>query len=223
MLNLKCYGISVGDVMATATELGAAYPPAQEWKNLLEEIVPAQGNWSEEQYLVLTDHRNRLVEYTDGFVELLPFPTSHHQGLLGLLLRAFASFFDARGGVVLFAPLRLRIRAYKFRTPDLLLLLSSKDSRRQNRYWFGADLVLEVVNEDKPTRDLVDKVGDYAEGHIPEYWIVNPLTETITVLTLVENAYKEAGVYRRGDKAASVLNPDFSVGVAEVFDAARKK
>ena len=33
-------------------------------------------------------------------------------------------------------------------------------------------------------RDLVDKRGDYAEGRVPEYWIVNPQTETITVLRL---------------------------------------
>jgi hypothetical protein len=33
--------------------------PVQEWKDLLEEILPAQGTWTEEQYLVLTDHSNR--------------------------------------------------------------------------------------------------------------------------------------------------------------------
>ena len=35
--------------------------------------------WSEEEYLVLTEHRGRLVEYTDGFLEVLPMPTDHHQ------------------------------------------------------------------------------------------------------------------------------------------------
>ena len=102
-----------------------------------------------------------------------------------------------------FAPLRLRIRPGKFREPDLLLLLSAADSRRQNRFWLGADLALEVVSEEKPERDLVDKRGDYAEGRVPEYWIVNPQTETITVLRLRGDAYEEAGIYRRGESAAS--------------------
>jgi Uma2 family endonuclease len=171
----------------------------------------------------MTDHRSRLVEFTDGFLEVLPSPTDNHQAILGFLLVAFSSFFDAKGGIVLFAGLRLRIRPRKFREPDLLLMLSSSDSRRQDRYWLGADLVLEVVSEDKPERDLVDKRKDYAEGHVPEYWIVNPLTETITVLTLRGDAYQEAGVYRRGESAKSVLNPEFSVAVAEVFDSARIK
>jgi len=66
---------------------------------------------------------------------------------------------------------------------------------------------------------LVDKPGDYAEAHVPEYWIVNPQTETITVLRLRGDAYEEAGIYRRGESAASLLLPGFSVAVAAVFDA----
>jgi Uma2 family endonuclease len=207
--------------MATVTRRAADVLSNQEWKDVLEELLPSQGRWSEEEYLVLTGQRNRLVEFTDGFLEVLPMPTTKHQMLLKFLFLAFFHFFEAKGGNVLFSPLRLRIRPDKFREPDLLLLLSATDSRRHNRFWDGADLALEVVSEDKPERGLVDKRIDYAEGQVPEYWIVNPLTETITVLQLREGAYEEAGVYRRGESARSVLEPDFSVAVAEVFDSAR--
>ena len=187
---------------------------------MLEEILPPQGEWTEEEYLVLTDHRNRLVEFTDGFLEVLPMPTQEHQMLLKFLFLAFFNFFEPKGGNVLFAPLRLRIRAGKFREPDLLLLRTAGDPRAKNRFWEGADLALEIVSEDRPERDLSDKRGDYAEAHVPEYWIVNPKSQTITVLHLHEDAYEEAGVYRRGDSAKSVLRPEFSVDVARVFDAA---
>ena len=150
-------------------------------------------------------HSNRLVEFTDGFLEVLPMPTDKHQSVLQFLFLAFFGFCAPSSGKVLFAPLRLRIRPGKYREPDLLLLLSASDPRRQNRYWLGADLALEVVSEDKPERDLVDKRGDYAEGRVPEYWIVNPQTETITVLRLRGDAYEEAGVYRRGESAASTM------------------
>jgi Uma2 family endonuclease len=205
--------------MATVPELTTTPLSAQEWKDLLEELLPPQGSWGEEQYLVLTDHRNRLVEFTDGFLEVLPMPTDKHQSVLKFLFLAFYGFAEPRGGRVQFAPLRLQIRPGKFREPDLLLLLSATDSRRQNRYWLGADLALEVVSEEKPERDLVEKRGDYAEGRVLEYWIVNPQAETITVLALRGNAYEEAGVYRRGESAASVSLVGFSVAVAAVFDA----
>jgi Uma2 family endonuclease len=205
--------------MATVTHLMTNRPSAGDWKDLLEEILPPQGAWSEDEYLVLTEHRNRLVEFTDGFLEVLPVPTDKHQSVLQFLFLAFHGFAGARGGKVHFAPLRLRIRPGKFREPDLLLLLSATDSRRQSRFWLGADLALEVVSEEKPERDLVDKRGDYAEGRVPEYWIVNPQTETITVLRLGADAYEEVGIYRRGEVAASALLGGFSVAVAAVFDA----
>jgi len=186
---------------------------------MLEEILPRQGEWSEEEYLVLTDHRSRLVEFTDGFLEVLPMPTDKHQAILGFLYLTFLNFIEPRGGKVRFSPLRLRIRPGKFREPDLLLLLSATDPRRQNRFWLGADLALEVVSAEKPERDLVEKRGDYAEGRVPEYWIVNPQTETIAVLRWRGDAYEEAGSYRRGESAASEVLAGFSVAVAAVFDA----
>jgi Uma2 family endonuclease len=205
--------------MSSATTPTTAPPSPQEWKDVLEELLPPQGRWSEDEYLVLTDHRNRLVEFTDGFLEILPMPTDKHQAILGFLYHIFRGFVDPRGGKVRFAPLRLQIRPGKFREPDLLLLLSAADPRRQSRFWLGADLALEVVSEGKPERDLVVKRGDYAEGRVPEYWIVNPQTETITVLRLRGDTYEEAGIYRRGESAASALLAGFSVAVAEVFDS----
>jgi Uma2 family endonuclease len=205
--------------MATGSTFTTDLRFGQEWKDVLEELLPPQGRWSEEEYLVLTDHRIRLVEFTDGYLEVLPMPTDKHQAILGFLYQMFLGFLDPRGGKVRFSPLRLRIREGKFREPDLLVLLSATDPRRQNRFWMGADLAVEVVSEDKPERDLVNKRGDYAEGGVPEYWIVNPQTETITVLRLSGDAYEEAGVYRRGEMAASELLAGFSVAVAAVFDA----
>jgi Uma2 family endonuclease len=219
--NLETLDLLLKHAMATGAHI-TDLPPSQEWKDLLGEIMPPQGQWSEEEYLVLTDHRSRLVEFTDGFLEVLPMPTDEHQVLLKFLFIAFCQFFDTRGGIVLFAPLRLRIRPRKLREPDLLMLLSATDPRRQNRFWLGADLALEVVSEDKQERDLVDKRGDYAEARVPEYWIVNPLTETISVLRLRGDAYEEAGVYRRGESARSALDPEFSVDVAAAFDAPRR-
>lgn len=206
--------------MTTATQpVTEKLPTSSEWKEVLVDLLPRQGEWSEEEYLVLTDHRNRLVEFTDGFLEPLPMPTDKHQAILEFLFLAFRNFIKPRGGKVIFSPLRLRIRPGKFREPDILLLLSASDPRRENRFWHGADLTLEVVSEDKPERDLIDKRGDYAEGRVPEYWIVNPQTETVTVLRLRGDAYEEAGVYRRGESAASVLLTDFSVDVSAIFDA----
>lgn len=178
-----------------------------------------QGLWSDEQYLRLTAQTNRLIEFTDGVIEILPMPTDKHQAISMWLLLYLLPFIQRRGGVLRYSPLRVRLRPRKYREPDLLLLLDQNDPRRQDDFWRGADLVMEIVSPDNPERDTRIKRADYAEGGIPEYWIVNPLTESITVLRLEGTQYIEHGVFRRGDQATSALLPEVAIPVDAAFDA----
>ncbi len=187
--------------------------------DLVLELLPRQGQWSEELYLWLTDRTNRLVEFSDGYIEVLPMPTDRQQSILLFLYEQFRTYLLATGGKVLVAPLLLRIRERKFREPDLLLVRDASDPRRQNRYWLGADLVLEVVSPDQSERDLTTKRGEYAEARIPEYWIVDPQRATITVLRLAGDRYDEHGVFGRGARATSALLPNFAVDVTAALDA----
>jgi Uma2 family endonuclease len=191
------------------------------WPDTMSEIdlEPLQGLWTETQYLTLSDQTNHLIEFTDGVVEVLPMPSENHQAILEFLFLALHAFIETVGGKVRFAPLRLQIRPDKYREPDILLVRAANDPRRQNRYWLGADLVLEVVSPDDPARDTVTKRADYAEAGIPEYWIVNLLDATITVLTLAGDAYAEHGRFSRGATATSTLLEGFTVSVDAVFAA----
>ncbi|MEN9933778.1 MAG: hypothetical protein RLZZ387_357 [Chloroflexota bacterium] len=180
--------------------------------------LPGQGEWSDAEYLWLSERTHRLVELTDGYIEELAVPTDKHQAIADFLF-SLLKLFVGRAGKVRYAPLRLRVRPRKFREPDIMLLRDASDPRRGNEFWTGADLVVEVVSPDNPDRDLVEKRLDYAEGRIPEYWIVDPQAEAITVLRLEGDAYEEHGVFRRGEAATSALLPGFSVSVDETLDA----
>ena len=183
------------------------------------DLLPLQGLWTEAQYLRLTDQTNRLIEFTEGHVEVLPMPTRKHQAVSRFLFLALLSIVQPLGGTIFYAPLRVRVAPDRFREPDLVLLLDVNDPRNQNAYWLGADLVVEIVSPDHVERDMVLKRADYALAGIPEYWIVHPEDETITVLTLATNTYVEHGVFSRGDTATSAMLQDFHVSVDAVCDA----
>jgi Uma2 family endonuclease len=183
------------------------------------DLMPLQGLWTEEQYLRLTDQTNRFIEFTEGSVEVLPMPTRKHQAISRVLFLAFLSFVQRIGGTVFYAPLRVRVAPGRFREPDLVLLLDVNDPRNQNAFWLGADLVVEIVSPDDVERDTVIKRADYAEAGIPEYWIVNPEEETITVLKLEGSAYIAHGVFGRGETATSMLLTSFTVSVDAVCGA----
>jgi len=208
------------ETSATATATSASAGTSQAALDaLLRDILPRQGCWSDEAYLWLTDHGRRRVEFTDGRIEELPMPTFTHQAVLAFLHALFRAWLKPRGGLAMFSGLRMRVREGKYREPDLLLLRDRSDPRNQDRFWLGADLVAEVVSPDDPDRDLVEKCLDYAETGIPEYWIVDPRDETITVLALEGAAYIEHATHARGGTATSPSLEGFTADVSAVFDA----
>lgn len=205
--------------MATAPDLARRPDELIEPTWEVAYLFPAQGAWSENDYFALSDRTNRLVEFSDGNVEVLPMPTRRHQKIVLLFYRLLYSFLVARDlGTVLCAPLRVRLWQGKFREPDLVVMLAVHRDREHETYFDGADLVIEVVSDDAPEQDLVTKRKEYAEAGIPEYWIVEPQAEIITVLRLDGNQYAEQGRFVRGDLAASALLAGFEVAVAAVFD-----
>lgn len=193
-------------------------------KSDLAALPAPDGEWTAEDYLRLSGRTNRLVEFTCGYIKVLPMPTDQHQAMvetLFLLLRAYAA---RTRGKARFAPLRLRIGPARYREPDILFLRSAQDPRRQDRFWTGADLVVEVVSPDDPERDRTAKRAEYAAAGIPEYWIVDPLAASITVLRLEDNVikdnvYVEDGRFRRGQTARSALLAGFCADVSEILDA----
>lgn len=183
-------------------------------------LFPLQGAWSEADYLAL--ETNHFVEFSDGNIEVLPMPSERHQDIviyLFSLLRAFVT--KERLGKVLIPPFRIRLRAEKYREPDVMFMLRENSHKRTDQYWHGADLVMEVVSPDDPKRDTEVKLKEYAQAGIAEYWLINPLTEEITVYTLEQDAdaYRVHNEVTAEGVAHSALLERFAVDAAEVFAA----
>jgi Uma2 family endonuclease len=189
-------------------------------------LYPMQGDWSEEDYLALDrDSEPRLIELNDGILEILPMPDMYHQDIVKFTFALLDAFvMDLRLGRVYFAPLPVKMWSKQFRESDIVFLASRRieDKRKPPK---GADLVMEVVSRgaENRQRDLKEKRRVYARAKIPEYWIIDPATKSITVLTLLGKRYKEHGMYKPGEQAVSKLLKGFKVAVSDVFAAGEGK
>jgi Uma2 family endonuclease len=190
----------------------------------MADLYPIQGTWTEEEYLDLDVMR--LIEFDNGVLEFLPMPTHSHQGISGFLFMALGLFLQSfdPSGCLRYAPLRVRVGKKKYREADLLYLSGAHLDRCHERFWEGADLVVEIVSPGRKSRDrdFVEKRKDYARAQIPEYWIVDPQKKVILVLTLRGKAYAVHGEFGAGQTATSVLLRGLAVSVDEVFAAAKK-
>ncbi len=185
----------------------------------LAELFPLQGAWTEEDYFSLDTMR--LIEYTHGYISVLPWPTTSHQSIVGKMAFAVREFLKhwSPQSEALFAPLPMRLWPGKYREPDIVVMLAAHADRRHEQYWDTPDLVMEVVSPEYRRLDLEIKRREYARAGIPEYWIVDPETAQITVLTLHAEHYKVQGAFGRSEVATSVLLNGFEVKVDEVWAA----
>jgi Uma2 family endonuclease len=184
-------------------------------------LFPNQGHWSEEEYLALnTPH---LVEFSQGSLEVLVMPGQRHQRIVFFLARLLEAFVAARRlGEVLIAPFPVQVEPGKYREPDIVFMLAQNRHRQREECWVGADLVIEVVSPDDPNRDWIIKREEYARAEIPEYWIVDRRSRTITVLSLDGQTYAIHGEFGARTQATSLLLPGFAADVASVFAAAEE-
>ena len=192
-------------------------PGEPPWDGAL--LFPLQGSWTEDDYLQLGS--SRLVEFSDGCIEVLPMPTKLHQRIvrfLFLLLQEFVSKSDQ--GEVFFAPLTVRLWPGKYREPDIIYLRPGRAEHRGQPE--GADLVIEVLSEGEENRrrDLEVKPLEYAKAGIGEYWIVDPENKQVTVLVLAGEAYRQHGVFGVDDMATSAILAGFAVSLKDLFASA---
>lgn len=183
-------------------------------------FYPAQGRWTEADYLALDHGAGRLVELVEGRLEVLPVPTFYHQKLVAFLYTILNAYVKEHGlGEVVFAPMPVHLSKQHYREPDVVFVRPERIAGRE--YPELADLVMEVVSADAESRqrDLEEKRRDYALAGIPEYWIVDPQTKIVTVLALEGSAYRVHGEFKPGGQATSALLPGFLVDVTALFAA----
>jgi len=189
-------------------------------QTLLEDLArvgPKYDRWTPQAYFELDG--NYLVEYSRGRLEILPMPTLTHQRIAKRLFNAIQEFVTSKklGGEVLFAGTRVSVGDDTFREPDVLYVPAQWLHLMHEEFVERVGIAVEVVSESNRDHDLQTKRQEYARAGIPEYWIVDPQAQTITVLHLNGDVYTQSTATRSGDRASSTVLQGFDLEVADIF------
>lgn len=79
------------------------------------------------------------------------------------------------------------------------------------------ELVIEIISNSETQRILNGKLADYIEIGVDECWVVRPEDRTVEVLRLTPNGPQSMHIYDDTETLASVVFPNLSVPVADVF------
>ncbi len=110
------------------------------------------------------------------------------------------------------------------RKPDLMVMQSEHIETARQAILLGMTpplFVAEVVSPGPDSssnykRDYVWKRQQYQEWRIPEYWIIDPHRDQVTVLILVDGLYQER-VYRGDSQIESAVFPELKAVAKDVL------
>ncbi|MBN1873199.1 MAG: Uma2 family endonuclease [Anaerolineae bacterium] len=176
--------------------------------------------WSPDLYLTLANSENAFVELSDGKVLIYEMPTPQHQGIVGNLYMALRAHVQATHcGKVFVAPLPVQLWRGKFREPDVMFYRSIHLARIGEQFAGPPDWVAEVLSSSTRNIDMLTKTGEYALAGVPEYWLIDPEMQRVTVYTLPENAetYHLSAEYNVGEQVRAETLPGFTVLAGELF------
>lgn len=180
-----------------------------------------------EEYLAYDDNRDRRYELIDGELVELP-PESELNDWIALQLRDLLIVLINRR-LVRLGKCELQVPVLQSgdaanRYPDLVILREEHLEMTQKRLTITSEmppprLVAEVVSPGKTNRerDFVRKRAQYEARGIPEYWLIDPLSQTVTVLRLELDRYVEIGVFSGQAQIISVEFPDLNLNAESIF------
>ncbi len=178
-----------------------------------------------DEYLSYDDGTDNLYELFNGELILVPPESGFNVQIATFLLVQFALILGhqrVRGH-----GLELEVRGEpKNRYPDLTIIrvehISLLLRRNTIRLMMPPPvLVVEVVSpgEIQRNRDYIAKRTQYQDRAIPEYWLVDPDSETVLILELMNNSYSEIGTFKGSDRLRSTQLGELNFTPAEIFAA----
>jgi Uma2 family endonuclease len=156
------------------------------------------------EYLKYTDGTDRRYELVNGELVPMSLGTGQHCAIIKSLERTLEAEIvnQNRDWVVLPGLVGIRsLRGGKWdtcRIPDLVVMPLAQWRALETREAVieftdePPSIVVEVVSESTKNTDYRAKRAEYSILDIPEYWIVDPLLNKVTILSLDEGWYDPA-------------------------------
>lgn len=181
-------------------------PDALDWDAL---PVPPSVRMSEEEYVQWSLGQEYRTEWVDGEVIVMSPGSDQHENLDGWLIAVLRVLAEVRKlGIVRGNNTSIRFATQRRRrTPDALFVTLSRRDIIRRSYIDGApDAVFEIISDDSTVRDRQQKFAEYQREGVREYWILDPMHETLDLYLLGADSRYSKAEPREGRFDSSVID-----------------
>lgn len=172
----------------------------------------AQRLWTYDEMVAELPETHQPTELWNGEIVMSPAPHPRHQEIVLNFAQRLKTFVTGdKLGKVYVSPVDVVITQRRVVQPDVLFVAKNRLAIVTDRVDGVPDLAMEVISETSWQRDRIQKKALYEQSSLPEYWIIDPDSETIEVFALVKGIYQLHGRAVGGQTAKSKLLPGFSL------------
>ncbi|MDC3417210.1 Uma2 family endonuclease [Aquibacillus salsiterrae] len=177
---------------------------------------------SVEEYFRIRESADSLLEYIDGLVYMSPSPSTKHQRVSSRLQTKFGNFLEGKSCEVFPAPYDIELKddtieGTKIVIPDISIICD-KSGFTDARYVGVPNLVVEILSPSNQSHDLITKLNLYMSYRVKEYWIVNPMLNTVTVYALNdEKMYEQFDIKTDTGEITSKVLAGFRINLRHLF------
>lgn len=185
-----------------------------------------------EEYLVYNDGTNTRYELVDGELVPMSLGTGKHGAIIEFLNDQFRDEIKRQQLPWTAKPMMIGVRSPRgrrwdtSRIPDVtVLLLAQWESMAEREAVIDLNesppiLVVEVVSPSTKTDDYRSKRSEYGVLEIPEYWIVDPTDNKVTIGVL-ENQFYDLNEFQGDDLIQSPTLPDLNLTASQILSGQR--
>jgi len=161
----------------------------------------------------------RRYELYDGEVVVSPTPFPRHQRVASHIGDVLRDYEHRSGGLVFSVPIDIVFSEHNVVQPDVVYF---REARRHVIDMMAAtraapDLAVEVLSRSTQARDRGRKMQMLARFGVPEYWIVDPIKNTLEIYVLRGPEYERVGAFDEHQEVRSPTLPDLSFPAARAF------
>ena len=165
------------------------------------------------------DNRYELL---DGELIMVAAPNIKHESVRSLLGHHLSNFIIDHGlGKLFYAPCDVMLSESDVVQPDLLFVSRKREHllRDGQKVQGAPDLVIEILSPSTADRDRGKKLALYGRHGVTEYWLVDPVAETISIHRQQAGELVPTETFGRDQTLRSPLLAGLELHLYDVFTA----
>lgn len=178
--------------------------------------IPQKQVYTEADYYALPE--DVRAELIDGQIYYQAAPSRVHQKISGTLYYKIRDYIESKNGSCEVYPAPFAVKLCEDRKtivePDISVICDR--GKLTDKGCTGApDWIIEIVSPSNSSHDYIRKLNLYADAGVREYWIVNPIEQSIFVYHLEKDSFK-AKSYTFQDKIKINIYDDLWIDFQEI-------